>query len=164
MTPADPRGVTLRRRARKSSQLGPRASIPIESNRSPGHFQGRPRPKPNAQSHARPNVPESSWRGRRFQRCLARCTSSTSGTSAGKVDLQYLVGSFSSGGPSISNHSSGCGSARQCALAGPFGWWPKEAVKRKLVPRVGRETIRILMLSHDLKPWRGKNVSGGRSR
>ena len=27
----------------------------------------------------------------------------------------------------------------------------EEAVKRKLVPRVGRETIRILLLSHDLK-------------
>src|SRR5260370_27437225 len=32
----------------------------------------------------------------------------------------------------------------------------EEAVKRKLVPRVGRETIRILLLHHDLKPWRGK--------
>src|ERR1700746_2698308 len=32
----------------------------------------------------------------------------------------------------------------------------EEAVKRKLVPRVGRETIRILLLSHDLKPWRKK--------
>ena len=36
-----------------------------------------------------------------------------------------------------------------------------EAVKRKLVPRVGRETIRILLESHDLKPWRGKNVVRG---
>lgn len=34
----------------------------------------------------------------------------------------------------------------------------QEAVKRKLVPRVGRETIRILLQSHDLKPWREKNV------
>src|SRR6516225_7684119 len=34
----------------------------------------------------------------------------------------------------------------------------QEAVKRKLVPRVGRETIRILLQSHELKPWRGKNV------
>jgi putative transposase len=32
----------------------------------------------------------------------------------------------------------------------------QEAVKRRLVPRVGRETIRILLLSHDLKPWREK--------
>src|ERR1039458_10527647 len=40
----------------------------------------------------------------------------------------------------------------------------QEAVKRKLVPRVGRETIRILLLSHDLKPWREKNVGGGGSR
>jgi putative transposase len=34
----------------------------------------------------------------------------------------------------------------------------QEAVKRKLAPRVGRETIRILLLDHDLKPWREKNV------
>jgi putative transposase len=40
----------------------------------------------------------------------------------------------------------------------------EEAVKRKLVPRVGRETIRILLLSHELKPWREKNVGRGRSR
>ena len=40
----------------------------------------------------------------------------------------------------------------------------EEAVKRKLVPRVGRETIRILLQSHDLKPWREKNVGDGRSR
>ncbi len=32
----------------------------------------------------------------------------------------------------------------------------EEAVKRKLVPRVGRETIRILLLHHDLRPWREK--------
>jgi hypothetical protein len=40
----------------------------------------------------------------------------------------------------------------------------EEAVKRKLVPRVGRETIRILLLSHDLKSWRDKNVGSGRPR
>jgi hypothetical protein len=39
----------------------------------------------------------------------------------------------------------------------------EEAVKRKLVPRAGRETIRILLQSHDLKPWREKNVVRGRS-
>ena len=33
----------------------------------------------------------------------------------------------------------------------------EEAVKRKLVPHIGRETIRILLLHHDLKPWREKN-------
>ncbi|HWP02630.1 MAG TPA: helix-turn-helix domain-containing protein [Gemmatimonadaceae bacterium] len=37
----------------------------------------------------------------------------------------------------------------------------QEAVKRKLVPRVGRETIRILLQAHDLKPWRGKKVARG---
>jgi len=40
----------------------------------------------------------------------------------------------------------------------------EEAVKRKLVPRVGRETVRILLLHHDLKPWREKNVVRGRPR
>lgn len=34
----------------------------------------------------------------------------------------------------------------------------EEVVKRKLVPHVGRETIRVLLQSHDLKPWREKNV------
>jgi transposase len=37
----------------------------------------------------------------------------------------------------------------------------QEAVKRKLVPKVGRETIRILLQSHELKPWREKNVVRG---
>ncbi len=40
----------------------------------------------------------------------------------------------------------------------------EEAVKRRLVPRVGRETIRVLLLSHDLKPWREKNVVRGRTQ
>ena len=40
----------------------------------------------------------------------------------------------------------------------------QEAVKRRLVPRVGRETIRILLLHHDLKPWREKNVVRGRTQ
>jgi putative transposase len=34
----------------------------------------------------------------------------------------------------------------------------EEAVKRKLVPHVGRETIRILLQSHELKPWREKKL------
>ena len=40
----------------------------------------------------------------------------------------------------------------------------EQAVKKRLVPRVGRETIRILLLSHDLKPWREKNVVRSRPR
>lgn len=40
----------------------------------------------------------------------------------------------------------------------------EEAVKRKLVPKVGREAIRVLLLHHDLKPWREKNVVRGRTR
>ena len=37
----------------------------------------------------------------------------------------------------------------------------EEAVKRKLVPPIGRESIRILLENHDLKPWREKNVVRG---
>ena len=37
----------------------------------------------------------------------------------------------------------------------------EEVVKRKLVPGVGRETIRVILESHDLKPWREKNVVRG---
>ena len=40
----------------------------------------------------------------------------------------------------------------------------EEAVKRRLVPRVGRETIRILLLHHEFKPWREKNVVRGRTQ
>ena len=40
----------------------------------------------------------------------------------------------------------------------------EEAMKRRLVPRVGRETIRILLLHHDFKPWREKNVVRGRTQ
>ena len=34
----------------------------------------------------------------------------------------------------------------------------EEAVKRRLVPRIGRETIRLLLIHEDLKPWREKSV------
>ncbi len=37
----------------------------------------------------------------------------------------------------------------------------EEAVKRKLTPTVDRETIRILLRDHDLKPWRGKKLVRG---
>jgi putative transposase len=40
----------------------------------------------------------------------------------------------------------------------------EEAVKRKLVAKIGRETIRILLRTHDLKPWREKNVVCGGTR
>lgn len=39
----------------------------------------------------------------------------------------------------------------------------EEAVKRRLTPAVGRETIRVLLENHDLKPWREKNVVHRRS-
>jgi putative transposase len=37
----------------------------------------------------------------------------------------------------------------------------EEAIKRRVVPRVGRETVRVLLQSHDVKPWREKNVVRG---
>jgi transposase len=39
----------------------------------------------------------------------------------------------------------------------------EEVVRRKLAPKVGRETIRILLQSHDLKPWREKKLVRGRT-
>lgn len=39
-----------------------------------------------------------------------------------------------------------------------------EAIRRELVPKAGRETIRVLLESHDLKPWREKNVVRSRTR
>jgi hypothetical protein len=41
-----------------------------------------------------------------------------------------------------------------------------EVMRRGIVKRVGRETIRVTLANHELKPWREKNVvrSGDRSR
>jgi hypothetical protein len=39
-----------------------------------------------------------------------------------------------------------------------------EAVRRGIVPRVGRETIRMVLSRHQLKPWREKNVVRPRDR
>ena len=57
-----------------------------------------------------------------------------------------------------------CSSPPEGRARWTVGLVAEEAVKRKLVPRVGRETVRILLLSHDLKPWREKNVGGRRPR
>jgi transposase len=38
-----------------------------------------------------------------------------------------------------------------------------EAVARGIVPRVGKETIRVLLGCHELKPWREKNVGYSRA-
>ena len=40
----------------------------------------------------------------------------------------------------------------------------EEAVKRKLAPHVGRETIRILLQNHELKPWREKKLVHRRTK
>ena len=40
----------------------------------------------------------------------------------------------------------------------------QEAVRRGIVPKLGRETLRVVLASHDLKPWREKNVVRPRNR
>jgi len=34
----------------------------------------------------------------------------------------------------------------------------EETVRRKIAPTIGREAVRMVLQSHDLKPWREKNV------
>jgi len=56
-----------------------------------------------------------------------------------------------------------CGSAPAGMARWSVRLIAEEAVKRKLTRQVGRETIRILLQSHELKPWREKNVVRGGS-
>jgi transposase len=56
-----------------------------------------------------------------------------------------------------------CGSAPAGMARWSVRLIAEEAVKRKLTQQVGRETIRILLQSHELKPWREKNVARGGS-
>lgn len=51
-----------------------------------------------------------------------------------------------------------CGPPRQGWARWTVRLIAEEAVKRRLARRVGRETIRVLLQSHDLKPWRGKKL------
>ncbi len=51
-----------------------------------------------------------------------------------------------------------CGSAPEGRARWSVRLIAEEAVKRKLAKQVGRETIRVLLQSHELKPWREKNV------
>ena len=73
----------------------------------------------------------------------------------GRAKLQVWMGS--------SDSASSPWPAVAAARTGTLDGAPvtEEVIKRKLVPRVGRETIRVLLESHDLKPWREKNVVRG---
>src|SRR5260370_39791469 len=51
-----------------------------------------------------------------------------------------------------------CGPAPQGRARWSVRLIAEEAVKRKLAPHVGRETIRILLQNHELKPWREKKL------
>jgi putative transposase len=39
----------------------------------------------------------------------------------------------------------------------------QEAMRRKLIPTIGRESVRVLLQNHDLQPWGEKNVVRGRT-
>jgi transposase len=56
-----------------------------------------------------------------------------------------------------------CGPAPQGMARWSVRLIAQEAVKRKLAPHVGRETIRVLLQSHELKPWREKKLVRGRT-
>lgn len=51
-----------------------------------------------------------------------------------------------------------CGPPPQGAARWSVRLIAEEAVKRKLAPQVGRESIRILLQNHELKPWREKKL------
>src|SRR5260370_30746819 len=51
-----------------------------------------------------------------------------------------------------------CGPAPQGRARWSVRLIAEEAVKLKLAPHVGRETIRILLQNHELKPWREKKL------
>jgi hypothetical protein len=59
-----------------------------------------------------------------------------------------------------------CGPAPQGRARWSIRLIAREAVHRGLVPKVSKETIRVLLGSHELKPWREKNVghSGDHAR
>lgn len=59
-----------------------------------------------------------------------------------------------------------CGPAPQGRARWSIRLIAQEAVHRGIVPKVSKETIRILLGSHELKPWREKNVGnpGGNAR
>ena len=52
----------------------------------------------------------------------------------------------------------GVSTARADDTSGLEGLLAEEVVRRGYVERVGRETVRIVLQHHGLKPWREKNV------
>ena len=56
-----------------------------------------------------------------------------------------------------------CGAPPQGQARWSVRLMAQEAVKRKLVPKVGLETIRIPLRNHDVKPWRGKKWGAWRN-
>jgi hypothetical protein len=51
-----------------------------------------------------------------------------------------------------------CGPAPQGRAKWSTALIAQEARRRGVVPKVGRETIRLVLANHGLKPWREKNV------
>lgn len=83
-----------------------------------------------------------------------------------KKDLEYaLADEERPGGKALLDETQGsqiiamvCGPAPHGRARWSIRLIAQEAVTRGLVPKVSKETIRVLLGSHELKPWREKNV------
>ena len=111
--------------------------------------------------------------GRGWRQCDVAEATGAGVATIGRVRLRFLVagledavfGYTAPGAPRLLDESQ---EARIVALActdppkGRSRWTTallaEEAVKRGDVERVGRETIRLVLKQHGLKPWREKNV------
>jgi hypothetical protein len=105
-----------------------------------------------------------------------RATAKAAGTfprEVSRVGKRYLVGGLSAAltdeprgkpEPRLDSVQAAAVVAMVCGPppAGRARWTVRlvteEAVQRGITPQVGRETIRIVLATHDLKPWREKNV------
>ncbi len=91
-----------------------------------------------------------------------------------KKDLEHALSDDERpGGKPLLNESQGstviamvCGPPPQGRTRWSIRLIAQEAVKRRIVPKVSKETIRVLLGCHELKPWREKNVGdpGGNAR
>ena len=76
-------------------------------------------------------------------------------------DVADYVGGGTHGLGQAADHRHGLQRASPGAARWTVRLIAEHAVQQKLVPQVGRETIRILLQRHDLKPWREKHVVRG---
>ena len=120
-----------------------RAVALLRARRRNGRAADRRSPAPDAASRAQSRPALSARRPRTgaLRQAAARC------------------GKLACGQTTPAHHRHGLQrSAAAAAPAGRCGWWPKKLSSEDWSRASARETIRILLLSHDLKPWRKKNV------